>query len=93
MRDVQDPTSAQVKPQSEKSKRSLSGLDSVLLRPTDRPAEPITQGMPFGEGKNFLRMPEESSRQFVKRVATDLANSPTTGSRSKAFLARVMRGE
>lgn len=46
--------------------------DDFILSPTDRPAEPITAGAPFGPGPAFTRYAYESEERFRSRMADQL---------------------
>lgn len=52
------------------------GYDGVLFEPSERPAEPITAGAPFGPGPSLVPLPHETSRSFAIRVAQMLEDSP-----------------
>jgi hypothetical protein len=69
------------------------GMDSVLFGPSRRPDEPITAGAPFGAGPGAVRFAHETDRQFLRRVADDLAASPDAPKDVQRFAERVRRGE
>lgn len=63
-----------------------------MLRPSDRPEEPITTGLPFGAGANFTRLPDETDEAFRGRVASELLESPTVTGAVKDFVnKRLLR--
>jgi hypothetical protein len=64
------------------------GYDAALFGPTDRPAEPVTTGMPFGAGPSFTPLPTEDSRTFMLRVANDLAANPELAT----YVAKIRSG-
>src|SRR5262245_6290659 len=68
------------------------GFDSAMVPPTDNPAIPLTHGMPFGPGANFVPTPDEDDREFMLRVANTLQSQPTT-QRVKNFADRIRLGE
>src|SRR5688500_9736547 len=52
------------------------GLEDRLFSPTLRPEEPVTAGVPFGEGASFIPEPYEDDETFMLRVAQTLRESP-----------------
>jgi hypothetical protein len=64
------------------------GYDAALFGPTDRPQEPVTSGAQFGPGANFTQNPQETSRQFMLRVADQLAVTPELA----AYVGRIRSG-
>ncbi len=67
------------------------GYDTALFAPTDRPNEPVTAGVPFGPGSNFVPQPFEDDRTFMLRVASDLKASP--GARDLGpYIAKIEQG-
>jgi len=64
------------------------GYDAALFGSTDRPAEPVTSGMPFGAGPAYAPLPTEDSRTFMLRVANDLSANPELAS----YVARIRSG-
>ncbi len=66
------------------------GYDEALFAPTDRAAEPITHGAPFGPGANFVMLPYENERAFLLRVADQLESSGTPG--LGPYLAKLRAG-
>lgn len=71
----------------------MTGLDHKIFGRTDRPGEPVTTGAPFGDGPDVIRWRNESEREFRMRVAKEIANSPLASKRTKAWAARLSRGE
>src|SRR5687767_9493690 len=69
-----------------------TGLDDLIFGPTDRPDEPITEGVPFGPGAVGIRGANETDRQFLMRVASTL-NTPGAPAAVQRFAGRVARGE
>lgn len=63
-----------------------------LLRPTDRPEEPITTGVPFGPGAMALRMPGEDDARYRVRVASALMSSPGATAAVQELARRLMEG-
>lgn len=71
----------------------LTDFDGVLFSGTDHPDEPVTHGMPFGPGADFLDGQKEGDAAFLRRVAYDAAVAPGADSRARSFATRVARGE
>jgi hypothetical protein len=69
------------------------GMDEVLFAPTDRPGEPLTEGMPFGPGSSFVPRPGESEEEFIERIATAIDASPTATAGAKDWIKRHQAGE
>lgn len=67
-------------------------LISEILRPSDRPDEPITTGLPFGPGPSFVRQPQEPEDRFRQRVAAALMSSPTATPEVITFARRLAEG-
>ncbi len=83
------PTGAtQVRPAAEELN---GGYDAALFAPTDRPDEPITDGMPFGAGSNWRPRPFEDDRAFMLRVADEIERSPE-GTKLGAFVQDIRNG-
>jgi len=68
-------------------------IRSQILRPTDRPNEPITTGLPFGPGANFVNQPGETDARFRERVASGIETGPVTTPAVKAFAERIRKGQ
>lgn len=66
--------------------------DQFLFSPTDRPAEPFTQGLPFGPGANATRESYQSDEDLVRQVAGQAAKDPAAPKSMKAFAARALEG-
>jgi len=64
--------------------------EEFLYAETDRPAEPLTQGVPVGPGADFTKHSVESDADFRTRVAGTLAQAPTREAR--ALAERLQRG-
>lgn len=71
----------------------FGGWGSVITGPTSRPNEPVTTGLPFGDGASFIQMPGEDESRFRSRVVQSLLNSPSTTPEVKAFALRMQKGE
>jgi hypothetical protein len=87
---------AQVQAASQQPSQSpdpFGGWGDVLMGPSQRPNEPITTGLPFGDGSAFLRMPGEDDTRFRSRVVQALLGSPSADAAVKAFALRMQRGE
>ena len=67
--------------------------EEFLYAETDRPAEPLTQGVPVGPGADFTKYAVETAEQFKLRVANALAAQQDAAPEVRAFLARIQRGE
>jgi len=65
----------------------------VFNRPTDRPDEPVTHGMPFGPGASYVQQGKEDERSMRDRVANQLAASPSADADVLRFAERMRRGE
>lgn len=63
--------------------------DDLMFRPTDRPDEPVTEGLPFGPGSNFRKRAQDPKTTFAKQVLSNPGSSPG----DKAFASRVLNGE
>jgi hypothetical protein len=62
---------------------------------TDRPAEPITQGAPFGPGVNATRFAQESPDEFLGRVVqqmTTTTGTPEVQKFARRIAERAARG-
>lgn len=68
-----------------------SDAESFLFSQSDRPGEPVTAGMSFGEGPNVSRFSYEGPEQFKQRIAQTLA-TPTAPKEVRAFVSRLERG-
>ena len=62
--------------------------EEFIYAETDRPAEPLTQGVPVGPGSDFTRHGIEDDDAFRERVAGQLS---TSGSREARALAERLR--
>lgn len=67
--------------------------EEFLFGPTERPAEPLTAGAPFGPGPAVARSAVEDDEQFSLRVAETIIANPDTGPEAKAWARRRLRGE
>ena len=67
-------------------------LVQQILRPTDRPDEPITTGLPFGPGANFLRLPNETDDRYRSRIASSLAHAGFVTGAVVTFAQRLAEG-
>ena len=65
----------------------------LFARPTDRPDEPVTHGMPFGQGASYVQYTREDERSMRERVANQLASSPSADADVLRFAERMKRGE
>jgi hypothetical protein len=76
----------------------LAGLEpaddqtAFLFSQTDRPDEPLTAGMPFGEGPNVSKFHPEREAAFIRRIARDVAASPAADKAVRAWAQRAERG-
>jgi hypothetical protein len=66
--------------------------EAFLFSPTDRPGEPITAGMPMGEGPNMTPLPHEGRAEFVNRVATQLETQFSNVPGMKKALVKMRKG-
>ena len=64
--------------------------ETYLFSPTERPAEPISAGAPFGPGADFVRQAYESDRDFMLRVGQSLSGDPNPDVRD--FVTRISEG-
>lgn len=92
-RNVGRPASGSTQP----SRSNIPGLapeyQSFLTKPTARPGEPITAGMPFGEGVSSpTAILPETDAEVRKDIARKLLVG-TSSARVKSFAARILRGE
>jgi len=72
----------------------LTGHDSIVFGGTDRPNEPITAGASFGAGPGPLPYRgAESEAEFMVRVTSQMAASPTANWLVKNLAVRALRGE
>ena len=67
-------------------------LDAFLFAPTDFPDRPLTDGAPFGPGRNELVLPQEDERAFLHRVARRMLEEPGVPEDAKVWAARVIAG-
>ena len=65
---------------------------AFLFSETDRPDEPLTQGMGFGPGADFSRHAHESNADLLNRVADSIASDVSAPKEARAFADRVKRG-
>jgi hypothetical protein len=82
-------------PDPEDSDEDLNeGFDRALFAPTARPDEPLTAGMPFGDGPNWTPRPTEDDRSFLMRVAADLERDPAAASSAqlRTYIAKIRQG-
>jgi hypothetical protein len=66
------------------------GIEQLVMRPSDRPHEPITQGVPFGPG-SAERPNAPDIRSSKQRIYQELLTSPSSTPRTRALAARMMR--
>jgi hypothetical protein len=69
-----------------------STSEQFLFSGTDRPDEPITQGMTFGAGADFTRFAHETNDDLLNRVADKFQADPAAPKEVRAFAERVKRG-
>jgi len=69
-----------------------AGYDAALFGPTDRPGEPVTQGLPFGPGASYVPRPNEDDRTFLLRVADQLENTPGASGPLRQFIDKIRLG-
>lgn len=67
-------------------------LASEILRPTDRPDEPFTTGLPFGPGANTLRLPNETDDRYRARIAGSLLRAGFATGAVVTFARRLAEG-
>jgi hypothetical protein len=67
--------------------------EDFIFGPSGRPDEPITQGAPFGAGSDFLRSAYESDEAFTQRIASQIANAPSSPGEARGFARRLLEGE
>lgn len=66
--------------------------EQFLYSPTDRPKEPFSHGLPFGDGANYTPQAQENDDQFVKRIASQAAADPAAPRQMKQFAERALNG-
>ena len=68
--------------------------EQFLYSPTDRPKEPITSGMSFGQGPNAPKpiVRDETPNQFAVRVAQTLSAEGESSPGLQKFIKRIERG-
>ena len=71
----------------------FGGLDDFLFGPSARPGEPLTAGISEGPGPGVVRSRIDNPREFLKRLASELASQPNQYDDVVAFASRVARGE
>lgn len=67
-------------------------MRAQILRPTDRPGVPVTNGMPHGPGAQSYVRHRETDDRFRERVAQTLSTAPYATERVRRFAARLARG-
>jgi hypothetical protein len=67
--------------------------EDFIFGPSERPDEPLTQGAPFGQGSDFLRMSYESDDQFTRRIASQIVAAPSSPGEARGFARRLLEGE
>jgi len=67
--------------------------EEFLFGPSDRPAEPITTGAPFGPGADVVRRSFQSDDQLVAQVAERIAADPRAPKVLRAFSRRALEGQ
>lgn len=69
-------------------------MEAFLLSGSDRPDEPITAGMSFGDGPNIasVRLRTETRREMTMRVSSVLATEGEQSPGVKKFLEALDRG-
>lgn len=67
--------------------------EEFLYSQTDRPAEPLTQGVPAGPGADFTRHAIETDDDFKHRVAASILSRPGVSRETKAWATRAAAGE
>lgn len=68
-------------------------IRAQIFRPSDRPQEPVTTGMPFGPGANVIDQHRVSDSRRRAQVAQQLEASPTASAAVKRFAERLRRGQ
>ena len=72
----------------------LTGMDDLVFgAETDRPNEPVTAGATFGPGAYGVAADGRTPEQRLADYALSAINDPTMSSRSKAIMARIIRGD
>lgn len=67
--------------------------EQFLFGPTNRPAEPITAGAPFGPGPSVSRAKFPTEAQAIGAVAEQIRQNPNVSKEARAWAARVQAGE
>jgi hypothetical protein len=82
------------RPQVEEQTYAPAGGDEEFIYgPTNRPAEPITSGAPFGAGPSAVLGAFRTDDDVVSSVAERIAADPNASSQTKAWAARSRAGE
>jgi hypothetical protein len=67
--------------------------ESFLFSPSDRVAEPITAGMPFGDGPDVSRHAFQTDEELVTQVAARIATDKRAPKTLKDFSRRALEGQ
>ena len=67
--------------------------DFIFNEPTMRPEEPVTAGLPFGDGPMFTQRKAEDERGRRERIARALESSSLADPDLLKFAQRIRRGE
>jgi hypothetical protein len=62
--------------------------EEFIFGPSQRPAEPITAGAPFGPGPDVGRVRSETDESFVNRLAESFLARTDAGPEAKAWAKR-----
>ena len=82
-----------VPPPDEETYTPQGDAESFLFSPTDRPNEPFSAGLPFGDGPNATRAAYQTDDDVVKQIARTAAQDPAAPKSLKAFAARALQGQ
>ena len=66
--------------------------EQMLFGPTDRPDEPITAGVGFGDGPDATRHTFESDGDVLASISRRILADPTADPQAKAFANRKLAG-
>lgn len=64
--------------------------EEFLLSASDRPAEPLTAGAPFGPGADASRYGIASGPAILRSIAERAINDPSLDRDARAFFSRVL---
>ena len=71
---------------------SPSGDEMFLFAPTDQPMDPITSGLPVGDGPDDIPLPGETHRETLLRVARRMKTMPGADRDLQNWVARLELG-